>query len=1137
MKNTLLLLLSLTVCSTLNAQTNGLNGGTVVPFARIVSITNSDGTIQITNGNGPVVSIGGITGSGTNGANVAPGTNITITPTGSPITNTVSVSNPFVGNISNELYYGVQTYTNTGDFTFATLTEAGGILVDSGGLTLNGNLKVNAYSISVLGNGALYFTGGSIPELTQAEANTLNIQCSNGNPANLFITGTTYLNLDNAPLLGTGASGAIQPITTLPASVFSPTALPNWLITNGQAGNWTNDGPLTIASVITNENNDYFYDNYGMKWPQNAYIYESSAGILEILSPTEIVIDPGNGGNVNINHGFLNLNSGLLQINNTNAPATYVLTAIDSSGHVAFAPAVGGSGGPQTPLTNSVNAAGYSIYDLLNLFVTNIASSYITNTNAIISGSYAGQGGTTITNGYQGYANLIGTTISNVFATISFVNTMGTAITNAFWPITASFLTNVSAVSGTSILVGTPSAGNSSSTAIHLTGLGDQALARITTGADNTTIGYLAGNNITTGSNNTYSGSLAGITDNTYDSTGIGYDAFCGTQPNNTAVGAYAGGTGSNDVALGVGALNGFTGSYDIGIGYQASSNSFSGSNDIYLNSSAPANENNTTRIGNSNTTNAYVYGLRPDSLTGNGTIPYPAAYGQIPETNLDASMNKHIITGCYHDCQNLTNGATLINTSALFSGNSVIGGPFQPTDVGKIFFCNVGAAQFSGTITNYSNSWTVAWNGLAGSTVTNQYLYFGHGGDIANINAQMSNYFMYSNVSVFVFPSGNYLCDQWTPVVGSTFNWAEILWLPQTNVALLTNAPRAMKLIGNEPVMGCGTYFNSTSVFGPQPLNTNGVIFSCMLPPQANATYTNCIIGEPKPSWEQGGGFTILKLILENINFRAYTNCQYSAVDLSYVGQCKLADIMVDTGQESSFINGAPTAIGSYGIKFPVAGNYASLEANDCTVIGFYAGYGWSEHLHANNLNAWSCQADYVPMAGNHPNFFGMILAQGSPIHWYNNSVVNTTYVGVFAEEVDTTSAVNSWQVYQNSVYLVTAADQYGGCNINIFNPTGSQWLTPTNHPLVPPNFSIVNLHGPVFPPISITATGYTNTNCFPVNVFENCSSTGVSYSNNVPTAQWVNQILTGPLNLRLLPGETITNNSVAMVISKAGN
>jgi hypothetical protein len=179
-------------------------------------------------------------------------------------------------------------------------------------------------------------------------------------------------------------------------------------------------------------------------------------------------------------------------------------------------------------------------------------------------------------------------------------------------------------------------------------------------------------------------------------------------------------------------------------------------------------------------------------------------------------------------------------------------------------------------------------------------------------------------------------------------------------------------------------------------------------------------------------------------------------------------------------------------------------------------------------------CRVGLQIAASYHGNYIERYLAQGTGYTIYNAGAVGHISFGHLDVEMDETlvTGLNFADLLYDA-----SSDTYGSANVQLTVPSGNTWGVPTNNLPNASHYTFYNQHPLPWGPFSFTATGYTNTNSFPVNYFANLSSTGVSYSNAVPTAQWVNQVMTGPLNLRLLPGETVTNNSIAAVVSRAGN
>jgi hypothetical protein len=541
----------------------------------------------------------------------------------------------------------------------------------------------------------------------------------------------------------------------------------------------------------------------------------------------------------------------------------------------------------------------------------------------------------------------------------------------------------------------------------------------------------------------------------------------------------------------------------------------------------------NSTIIANSGVFS--VGAVLPTSLTGTGTIPY-AAYGSIPATNIDHSLGWAIITNVYHDCQDATNGA-ITNSTTLY------GGPFVPGDVGKTVQFNTGANQTVTTITVYNAANNVTLANTYPGTVHNIEYKWGHPDEVS-WNTQVSNCWNYSNISTFYVPEGNYLGNSWTLLPGTISGAAQtaaIWWIPTTNVDGGSNANRTLAFIGQGYApAGISSYCSNSSVpYGNWPVPTNGVILSSQLAPvyTGGQTLTNCLMGLCTSPTFAHGNFLALKLVVENITFRTFNQPTYSGLDMAGIGQCQIKNVNSDTATSGSYI-ASPNGTSLYGIRFPLVNNFAIVEADNCMVIGYYNGFGVSEHLRAGNLYFAAGNEAIRLLQGNHGNYIARVLCRGSPYTIYNSGVVSQLVIGEINDEndapVNASAPVQAWQTKQGTLLEAVNGDTYGSCTYLSYTPLDSAWAVPTNSFTPPKNFTFHLTHDPRWGPFAFTATGYTNTNVFSVNVFMNCAVTGVTYSNNVPTAQWVNQVLTGPLSITLKPGETVTNNSVAMTVSE---
>jgi len=179
------------------------------------------------------------------------------------------------------------------------------------------------------------------------------------------------------------------------------------------------------------------------------------------------------------------------------------------------------------------------------------------------------------------------------------------------------------------------------------TGLGYNSLLSCTSGGSNTALGTFSQNATTTGSVNTSvgSGSLsANTTGNGNVAVGNSAMSRNTTSGDNVAVGLNAlfFTTAGSNTAVGSNALaTDTTGTGNIGLGYFAGSLISSGSNNIDIGNSAPGNESDTIRIGNTQTA-AFLAGVSGVTVS-SGVQVYIDANGQLGTLTSSARFKEDV--------------------------------------------------------------------------------------------------------------------------------------------------------------------------------------------------------------------------------------------------------------------------------------------------------------------------------------------------------------------------------------------------------------------------------------------------------------------------------------------------------------
>lgn len=414
---------------------------------------------------------------------------------------------------------------------------------------------------------------------------------------------------------------------------------------------------------------------------------------------------------------------------------------------------------------------------------------------------------------------------------------------------------------------------------------------------------------------------------------------------------------------------------------------------------------------------------LNPSALTGSGTIPY-SAYGGIPTTNLDRSMGVYYLTNCKPDYQSVTNFSTVSGTTVLYAGSSISPGPFTSASIGKTFVCGTGSSQFSGSITNVTNSWTAAINVVAGSTVTNQFGAWG-----TDNNAYPNSLFwqdvtnaLSNGCHVIMVPPGLYGSFTFTTNgYGAGYSGFPV---PLTNCDLKTNGGQTLSFIAMQrlsPAVTLNTEF-------PQPLNTNGSFFCCPAYPPGGS-HSACVIGVPAAPSTVSYGFVGLNLVLEDIGIRSAPNPVISGVDALYCGLVINDSISVDDGTTVPYTS-APGNAWTYGIVFPALNNWGQINCIWCQVDGYYTGFMGGEHINATLLWSENCHTAMQLETGYHESSVTRFLIQGCAYGLYPGAtaISNRLYIGSLDFEMD--ENIVTGLNFQNSLYDPNNSI-YGGCGM----------------------------------------------------------------------------------------------------------
>jgi trimeric autotransporter adhesin len=262
----------------------------------------------------------------------------------------------------------------------------------------------------------------------------------------------------------------------------------------------------------------------------------------------------------------------------------YVLST-DGAGQLSWAAQTGGGGGGGTSVTVTQATATAAQTDFSVTYTVGQLSVYL-NGALLASGDFTASNGTTV-------VLASGAALNDIFTAVAYSTVAGLEIDSA-----SPFLTAVGSGAG------------AVTTGVNNTFVGFEAGNDNTTGTNNVAVGYQALDANTTGTQNTAVGMNAlGANTTAGDNTSVGYGSLSSntTGANNTAVGSFAllsNTTGANNVAVGRDALgSNTTGASNTAVGYQALDANTTGT----LNTAVGVAALTTCTTGSSNTAVGYA--------------------------------------------------------------------------------------------------------------------------------------------------------------------------------------------------------------------------------------------------------------------------------------------------------------------------------------------------------------------------------------------------------------------------------------------------------------------------------------------------------------------------------------------------
>ncbi len=223
------------------------------------------------------------------------------------------------------------------------------------------------------------------------------------------------------------------------------------------------------------------------------------------------------------------------------------------------------------------------------------------------------------------------------------------------------------------------------------------------------------------------------------------------------------------------------------------------------------------------------------------------------------------------------------------------------------------------------------------------------------------------------------------------------------------------------------------TPVFGTIgsfPLQNNGTIIKNLS--QSGAAV---ISAEHSPN-SLYGGFSVVNVILKNLDVRTNDDPGIGGVDLRHAMQCRLENVCINTGVYN--VQAAKPTHGTSGLITPACNNAALTVLRNVVVTGYHTGIVVNEHTDADNINLASNINGLEFVFAHHASRFGRVGAMRC-----TNMLTVTGKHGFSIEQLDIeiagpgqTDSNNQWQA---TAHDINDPDNLGVADINYWVVEGN--------------------------------------------------------------------------------------------------
>ena len=216
----------------------------------------------------------------------------------------------------------------------------------------------------------------------------------------------------------------------------------------------------------------------------------------------------------------------------------------------------------------------------------------------------------------------------------------------------------------------------------------------------------------------------------------------------------------------------------------------------------------------------------------------------------------------------------------------------------------------------------------------------------------------------------------------------------------------------------------------GAFPLLDNGTIVKSL-----SGSGPAVISAAPDPS-SPYGDFSMLCVVVKDLEVRTYDDPAIGGIDLQYTQQCRIENVVINTGVYS--VQASRPTHGTKGLITPACNNGALTILRNVVVTGYHTGIVVNEHTDGDNINL-ACNFNGLEFVfAYHASRFGRVCAQRC-----THDIAVTGKHGFLIEQLDIeisgpgqTDDRNAWQT---TAYNINDPDNLGIADINYWVVEGN--------------------------------------------------------------------------------------------------